>query len=272
MVGALNSYRGETVVAFVSASPGFSNRCNGAFQLLPRTPRRLQVPGGNSCGRGIAQDGDALRSCAIRSGTKYAAASGDYAWTSLKANAVARLAGRIRSFMAEHIYPNERRFYQEAERLEPVGSPPGCRGAEAPRKRVRFMEPFPAAARGRPERYSNTRPCAKSWAAPISPRKFSTAAPPTPGTWRRSCATGPRPRRRSLARARIRWRNRIPAFAMTEPDVASSDATNVASSMVRDGDDYVINGRKWYTTGADRSPGPRLLSSWGSRPAECRSS
>jgi alkylation response protein AidB-like acyl-CoA dehydrogenase len=40
------------------------------------------------------------------------------------------------------------------------------------------------------------------------------------------------------------------AFAMTEPDVASSDATNVASLIVRDGDDYVINGRKWYTTGA----------------------
>jgi alkylation response protein AidB-like acyl-CoA dehydrogenase len=40
------------------------------------------------------------------------------------------------------------------------------------------------------------------------------------------------------------------AFAMTEPDVASSDATNVASSIVRDGGDYVINGRKWYTTGA----------------------
>ena len=40
------------------------------------------------------------------------------------------------------------------------------------------------------------------------------------------------------------------AFAMTEPDVASSDATNIASLIVRDGDEYVINGRKWYTTGA----------------------
>ena len=39
-------------------------------------------------------------------------------------------------------------------------------------------------------------------------------------------------------------------FAMTEPDVASSDATNIASSIVRDGDEYVINGRKWYTTNA----------------------
>ncbi|MCH1868986.1 acyl-CoA dehydrogenase family protein [Nocardioides sp. CFH 31398] len=40
------------------------------------------------------------------------------------------------------------------------------------------------------------------------------------------------------------------AFAMTEPDVASSDATNVETSIVRDGDDYVINGRKWWITGA----------------------
>lgn len=39
-------------------------------------------------------------------------------------------------------------------------------------------------------------------------------------------------------------------FSMTEPDVASSDATNIATVIVRDGDEYVINGRKWWTTGA----------------------
>ena len=41
-------------------------------------------------------------------------------------------------------------------------------------------------------------------------------------------------------------------FAMTEPDVASSDATNISCSIVEEGDDYVINGRKWFTTGGMR--------------------
>jgi len=41
-------------------------------------------------------------------------------------------------------------------------------------------------------------------------------------------------------------------FLMTEPDVASSDASNIETSIVRDGDDYVINGRKWWSTGVSK--------------------
>ncbi|MFJ8442540.1 acyl-CoA dehydrogenase family protein [Kitasatospora griseola] len=48
------------------------------------------------------------------------------------------------------------------------------------------------------------------------------------------------------------------AFAMTEPDVASSDATNITTRIERDGDEYVVNGRKWYITGA-MNPNCRLL-------------
>jgi acyl-CoA dehydrogenase len=48
------------------------------------------------------------------------------------------------------------------------------------------------------------------------------------------------------------------AFSMTEPDVASSDATNVRTRIERDGDTYVINGRKWWTSGLG-DPRCRLL-------------
>ena len=79
-------------------------------------------------------------------------------------------------------------------------------------------------------------------------RWSSTATPPTPATWRCCCATAPTSSASSgssrCSTARIRS-----AFAMTEPDVASSDATNMEATAVVDGDEVVINGRKWWSTG-----------------------
>jgi acyl-CoA dehydrogenase len=81
-----------------------------------------------------------------------------------------------------------------------------------------------------------------------APEVFNCQAPDVPNMIAlQNCATPQQKARwlRPLLNAETRS-----AFGMTEPDVASSDATNIATRMVRDGDDYVITGRKWFITGA----------------------
>jgi acyl-CoA dehydrogenase len=81
-----------------------------------------------------------------------------------------------------------------------------------------------------------------------APEVFNCQAPDVPNMIAlQNCATSEQKARwlQPLLEAKTRS-----AFGMTEPDVASSDATNIATRMVRDGDDYVINGRKWFITGA----------------------
>ena len=81
-----------------------------------------------------------------------------------------------------------------------------------------------------------------------APEVFNCQAPDVPNMIAlQNCATSEQKARwlQPLLEAKTRS-----AFGMTEPDVASSDATNIATGMVRDGDDYVINGRKWFITGA----------------------
>ena len=81
-----------------------------------------------------------------------------------------------------------------------------------------------------------------------APEVFNCQAPDVPNMIAlQNCATEEQKRQWLTPLLEAETRS---AFAMTEPDVASSDATNVATTVVRQGDDYTINGRKWFITGA----------------------
>jgi acyl-CoA dehydrogenase len=159
-----------------------------------------------------------------------------------------QLAGRIQTFMAEHIYPNERRFYQEAERLGPWAVHPVVEELKPLAKERGLWNLFMPAHEGGLSNLEYAPLCEIMGRSHLAPEVFNCSAPDT-GNMETILRYG-------TEAQKDRWLTPLldgeirSAFAMTEPDVASSDATNVASSIVRDGDDYVINGRKWYTTGA----------------------
>ena len=90
----------------------------------------------------------------------------------------------------------------------------------------------------------------------MAPEALNCSAPDT-GNMELLSLFGTRGAQAPLARAVARRRVRS-AFSMTEPAVASSDATNICTRIERDGDEYVINGRKWWSSGA-MSPRCELL-------------
>ena len=160
------------------------------------------------------------------------------------------LQQRLAAFMDEHIYPNEKRYYREAEELGPWKVAPVLEELKPKARAAGLWNLFlPESAHGAGLTNFEYAPlCEIMGRSHLAPEIFNCSAPDT-GNMEVLARYG-------TPEQQARWLVPLLAgeirscFAMTEPDVASSDATNIASSIVRDGDEYVINGRKWYTTNA----------------------
>ena len=160
------------------------------------------------------------------------------------------LQRRLHAFMQAHIYPNEQRYYREAETLGPWKVAPILDELKPKAREAGLWNLFlPKAQDGSGLGNFDYAPlCEIMGRSHLAPEVFNCSAPDT-GNMEVLARYG-------TAEQKERWLRPLLAgeirscFAMTEPDVASSDATNIESSIVRDGDEYVINGHKWYTTNA----------------------
>src|SRR5712671_6674815 len=157
---------------------------------------------------------------------------------------------RLEDFMAEHIYPSEELYYQQSEKLGPWRVQPIV---EELKDRARaaglwnLWMPDPNLGAGL-SNLDYAPLCEIMGRSNLAPEVFNCSAPDTGNMetiWRYGTPEHHETWLKPLLAGEMRS-----AFAMTEPEVASSDATNIRSEVIRDGDDYVINGRKWYTTGA----------------------
>src|ERR1700688_4636209 len=160
------------------------------------------------------------------------------------------LAERLTAFMARHIYTNEHRYFLEAERLGPWAIYPIIDELKPLARTAGLWNLFlPEKESGEGLSNLDYAPlCEIMGRSLFAPEVFNCSAPDT-GNMETILRYGTEAQKERWLKPLLAGEIRS-AFAMTEPDVASSDATNVASRIVRDGDHYVINGRKWYTTGA----------------------
>jgi acyl-CoA dehydrogenase len=168
---------------------------------------------------------------------------------------VKEMQRRLLAFFEQHIYPNERRYLEEIRSNREAGN------AWVPTRVIEELKPLareaglwnlflPRSTRA-PQGLSNLEYaplCEIMGRVPWSAEVFNCSAPDTGNmeTLERYASEALKDRwLEPLLRGDIRS-----AFLMTEPAVASSDATNIACSIERDGDQYVINGTKWWSSGA----------------------
>ena len=164
---------------------------------------------------------------------------------------VSELRERLLAFMDEVVYPNER-TYSDQHTAAPNRweSPPVMEEMKRRARAAGLWNLFlPESELGGGLTNLEYAPlCEIMGRSPIAPEVFNCAAPDT-GNMEVLVRYGTDAQKR-------RWLGPLldgairSAYAMTEPDVASSDATNIRARIERDGDEYVINGRKWWTTGA----------------------
>ncbi|GII76753.1 acyl-CoA dehydrogenase [Sphaerisporangium rufum] len=159
------------------------------------------------------------------------------------------LRERLLAFMDECVYPAEETFQRQA--AESGWSPPPLlAGLKEEARRRGLWNLFLPGEHGAGLTNLQYAPLAEIMGRSpgIAPAATNCAAPDT-GNMELLAEFGSEWQRRTWLAPLLAGEIRS-AFAMTEPDVASSDATNIATSIVRDGDFYVINGRKWYASGA----------------------
>ena len=163
---------------------------------------------------------------------------------------VQALQQRLLAFMDEHIYPNEERHLAQVEKIGPWQVSTVLEELK-PKARAAglwnlFLPESPHGAGLSNLEYAPL--CEIMGRSLLAPEVLNCSAPDT-GNMEVLARYG-------TPQHQERWLKPLLAgeirscFAMTEPAVASSDATNIESAIVRDGDDYVINGHKWYTTNA----------------------
>ena len=167
---------------------------------------------------------------------------------------VQALRERLDEFMRSHVYPVERRFHEEVEENTRAGQ------RWTPTRLIEELKPkaqaaglwnlfLPDSDYGAGLTNLEYAPLAEimgrvPWASEV----FNCSAPDT-GNMETIERYGSDEQKRRWLKPLLAGEIRS-AFAMTEPEVASSDATNIQTSMRREGDEYVINGRKWWTSGA----------------------